>query len=91
MSISKTQQALRGQGSRQGSRRRRRARATGCEQERRLCRTSAEARELPGAEPEGRAWSMAAAGTCESWAARAGWWGVSGGEAEMAVTRRDPT
>ena len=44
----------------------------GREQEGRLCRTWAEERELPRAEPKERAWSMAAAGTSELSAAPAG-------------------
>ena len=48
------------------------SRATGREQEGRLCRTWAEERELPRAEQKGRASSMAAAGTSELSAAQTG-------------------
>ena len=54
--------ALRGQKIHGRSHERRRARATGCDQEGWLCRTLAEELERWSIGPKGLAWSMAAAG-----------------------------
>ena len=81
--------ALRGQKSHGRSHRRRRARATGRDQEGSLCRTWAEELELSSVEetvePKGLAWSMAAAGRSESLAAPA----VAAGSSEASRTKAD--